>query len=338
MSSYATSLTSWSAAIKACLDERGLDSLTLFEQAGLDPALLSDSSARYPLAATSRLWQLAIERSGDEALGLAVASHVRQTTFHALGYAVMASPSLLEAFTRMLRYFRIVTDAGELSFEETPQGYRYRMSPLPGSQQPADAALDAFMAVVVRSCRALAGRDFAPLSVSFRRPEPVSSQPWQRCFRAPVQFAQPQTEMLLSRESLQAPLPWGNAELAQHNDEILTRLLAQQQRESLPARVQGLIAAALKDGEPAQDKIAQQLNLSLRQLQRKLKDEGSSFRQILDSTRQELACRYLREADYSISEITWLLGFSETSSFLRAFKRWQGSTPNQWREQAAKTG
>ncbi len=332
MSAHLTSLSSWSAAIKSCLDERGLDSAALFARAGLNLDRLAEPAARYPLSATTRLWQLAIDASGDEALGLAVASHVRQTTFHALGYAVMASPNLLEAFSRMLRYFRVVSDAGALSFERTPQGYCYRMLPLPGQEQPSDAALDAFMAVVVRSCRALSGRDFSPLQVNFRRPEPADATPWQRCFRAPLQFGQAQTEMLLDEQTLMAPLPWGNAELARHNDEILSRLLAQQQRESLPARVQALIAQSLKEGEPAQERIASELNLSLRQLQRKLRQDNTSFREILETTRRQLAERYLQDPHYSLGEIAWLLGFGESSSFLRAFKRWHGVSPRQWRE------
>ena len=331
MTAHATSLSSWSAAIKACLDERGIDSAALFERAGLDMALLADPRARYPLAATTRLWTLAVTATGDEALGLSVARHVRQTTFHALGYAVMASETLAEAFERMVRYFRVVTDAGELSFQECDQGYCYRISPLPGTQQPADASLDAFMAVVMRSCRALAGRDFAPQAVHFRRAAPADCSLYQRVFRVPVQFSQAQTELVFDAASVHALLPYGNAELARHNDEILTRLLAQQQRESLPARVQGLIAQRLKDGEPSPEFIAGELHMSVRQLQRKLKDENTSFRDILDLTRRELALRYLDDEHYSIGEITWLLGFGESSSFTRAFKRWQGVTPGVWR-------
>lgn len=331
MTSHATSLSSWSAAIKACLDERGLDSTALFAQAGLDMALLADPKARYPLDATTRLWALAIEATGDETLGLSVARHVRQTTFHALGYAVMASATLAGAFERMVRYFRVVTDAGELSCGPCEQGYCYRISPLPGSQQPADASLDAFMAVVMRTCRALAGRDVVPKAVHFRRPPPTDPGPYERLFRGPVAFAQAQTEIVFDHAVVLAPLPYGNDELARHNDEILTRLLAQQQRESVPARVQGLIAQRLKDGEPSPEAIAGELHLSLRQLQRKLKEEGTSFRDILDATRHELACRYLADEHYSLSEITWLLGFGETSSFTRAFKRWEGMTPGVWR-------
>ncbi len=331
MTAHATSLTSWSAAIKTCLDERGLDSQALFDQAGLDMALLADPRARYPLAATTKLWVLAVEATGDDAIGLNVARHVRQTTFHALGYAVMASATLAEAFERMVRYFRVVTDAGELSFEACAEGYRYRISPLKGTQQPADAALDAFMAVIMRSCRALAGREFAPIAVHFRRAAPSNCELYQRVFGVPVKFSQAQTEIIFDRAVVHAALPYGNAELARHNDEILTRLLAQQQRESVPARVQGLIAQRLKDGEPSPEAIAAELHLSLRQLQRKLKDENTSFRDILDATRRELALRYLDDAHYSISEITWLLGFGEASSFSRAFKRWQGVTPAVWR-------
>lgn len=100
----ATVLTSWSRAVRRALDLKGCDTAAMLAAAGLDIAALDDPNARYPLAGTTRLWRLATKATGDPCFGLAVASAVTQTTFHALGYSLTASATLHEAFERILRY------------------------------------------------------------------------------------------------------------------------------------------------------------------------------------------------------------------------------------------
>lgn len=333
MTQHATSLSSWARTIKLALDQQGIDSLSLFQQAGLDPKVLNDPNGRYPLPGTTRLWELAIQASGNEALGLIVSRYVQPTTFHALGYSLMASASLKAAFERLARYFRIVTDAGGLEFEAKAQGYCFRMTPQAGEVQPSPAALDAFMAVNLRMCRALAGRDFKPLRVRLQRPEPADRSPYEQLFQAPIAFGADETAMDFARAPMEATLPQANPELARHNDEILLRYLARHGHDNLAEQVRACIVDSLSQGEPAQEQVARQLNMSLRNLQRKLKESGTSYSQILDQCREELARSYLLDASYSVGEITYLLGFSDTSSFSRACKRWTGLSPSTFRQQ-----
>src|SRR5262245_37847415 len=103
-----TSLSSWGSAIASTLELRGVDSRALFRSAGLDVEALRDPEARYPLAATTKLWQLAVEAAGDPALGLEVARHTHPTTFHALGFSLAASATLREAIERTARFFRLL--------------------------------------------------------------------------------------------------------------------------------------------------------------------------------------------------------------------------------------
>lgn len=333
MAHHATALASWARTIKAALDARGQNSEALFRQAGLDPALMGDPNGRYPLAGTTRLWRLAVEATGDPAFGLAVSAHVHQTTFHALGYSLMASPTLQEAFERLVRYFRIVTDAGNLQFVEIPQGFSFRMLPPAGPVQPAPEAVDAFMAVNLRMCRSLAGRSFQPLAVRLQRPAPADTSAFERVFRQPVQFGAAETAMDFSRASMQQALPHANPELARHNDAILARHLARHERDNLARRVHGQIVDMLSHGEPSQEAIARSLHMSLRNLQRRLREEGTSYSEILNHTRKELGLSYLADPSYSVSEITYLLGFSDSSSFARACKRWTGLSPVAYRQQ-----
>ena len=332
----ATTLTTWARCLKAALDARGIDSRALFEKAGLDPASMQDPNARYPQASITRLWQLAVEATADPALGLDVGRQVNQTTFHALGYSLLASQTLEECFARLLRYFRIVSDAAELDFcRINDRQHKFVMHPVEGADQPSDAALDALLSVLIRLCRALAGADFRAAAIALRRPVPADAALYEKVFKAPLTFDAQETAIYFNSADLLARLPFANAELARHNDAVLNRYLAHFDKENMANRVHAILVELLPQGEPNQDKVASALHMSLRNLQRKLSDEGSSYKEILNSTRHDLALSYIKDRRYTISEITFLLGFSDSSSFTRAFKRWTGLSPSAFRDRPA---
>lgn len=331
MQNNATSLTSWAKAIKAALDASGIDSAALFVEAGLDMAALADSNARYPLENTTKLWRLAIEATQDPNFGLTVARHTNQTTFHALGFSLMASATLKECFETLVRYFHIATDAAELAFERDGDGYKFVIHPLKSEPQPANEATDAMMAIIIRLCRALAGRDFRAQKVLFRRPAIGDASIFEKVFKAPLHFGEAETAIYFDVESLERPLAAGNAELARHNNQILARYLERFEKHNVANRVHTCLVNQLPYGEPSQEKVAESVNMSLRNLQRKLVAEGTSYKEILNQTRKDLALSYMTDSSYSISEIAYLLGFSDTSSFSRAFKRWTDKAPSEFR-------
>lgn len=331
----ATALTSWAKAIRKALDAAGQDSARLFAEAGLDPALLDDPSARYPVAATARLWRHAVAATGDDAFGLTVARHVGQTTFHALGYALGASATLHEAFERVLRYFAVVSDVAELGFDETPDGWRFSIRTDGAATPPADEAIDAFLALIVRLCRGLLGRrEFAPRLVRLRRAAPRHRTAFERLFRAPLQFSADENALYLDAAVLHEPLDGAHPELARHNDEIVQRYLERLQRDDIVARVRAAITGLLSSGEPGAAAVAAALHLSERSLQRRLAESGTRYSTLLRDTRHQLACSYLRDPRASIGEIAWLLGFGDQSSFTRAFRRWENCSPSAYRDRS----
>lgn len=326
-----TVLSSWGRAIRRALERAGVDSRALFAEAGLDIAELDDPNARYPLEQTTRLWALSVRATGDPAFGLVVAGQVTPTTFHALGYALVASSTLREAFERMVRYFRIVTDAADLQLREDGDSYCFRIRTA-GAVTPAPEAVDAFISVFVRFCRSHLGRGFSPQRIALSRPAPADTSGFERVLRCPLQFGADDNAIWFPRHVFEARLESANPELARHNDEIVLRYLARFDKENLRARVSATLTVLLPTGVPSAEKVADTLHLSLRSLQRKLAEEGSSYEALLNETRRELAQSYLQDRRYSIAEITFLLGFSDTSSFTRAFRRWAGCSPTQFRE------
>jgi AraC-like DNA-binding protein len=244
----------------------------------------------------------------------------------------VASGSLREVFERIVRYHQVVSDALELELSRTEDRYRFRLKIPPGNPAPAFEAIDAFTAIYVRTCRNRLGREYAPLAVYLRRPEPADPHQWHKVFRSPVYFCADEDRLEFSLEDFDSHLDDANPELAEHNETVLNRTLAQLKPLTWERKVRDAIEEQLPEGEPSAEHIAQTLHLSLRSLQRHLADEGCRFDTLLNESRENLALLHLRDPQCSLSEISYLLGFADTSSFSRAFKRWTGITPGQFRD------
>jgi AraC-like DNA-binding protein len=323
-----TTLGTWVKAICRALEAAGCDSTALLAEAGFDLKALDGPTVRCPLTQTARLWGLAVAATGDPAFGIKVASHIKQTTFHALSYGLSASSTLKEAFERAQRYCHVASDAIEYEFSRHGTEYHFVIEP---AGPVADESVDALVAAYLRMCRSLIGHDYSPLRIEFRRARPSRIEDFERLLRAPLQFGAAQTRLVFDCEAIERPLDGGNPELARHNDAIALQYLSQIERDNLQGRVRDVLTQRLARGEPSQEDVAELLNMSARTLQRKLGDGGTTYKEILDETRRVLALAYLSAARHSVSDVTYLLGFSAGSSFTRAFRRWTGQSPSDWR-------
>jgi len=323
-------VSSWARAIVQALEARGLDGTALAERAGVPPEAIARADARAPVSATGRLWRRAVEETGDPAFGLFASRFMTFPTFQALGVAVLASASVKDAFHRLVRYSRIISDAAEYRLEDAGDRYRLFLDVAPAARLE-DESVDAIMSLAVRTIRALySDRTVGPVRVALRRPEPPSTEAYRKFFRAPVTFAAARNVLELSRELVEATLPSGQAELARHSDEVMSRALLQIDPQNLAQRVRGIVLDHLVDGEPTQASVARKLGVGLRTLQRRLAEEETSFADIVAQTRRDLAIAYLREQGWSVTEVAFSLGFADVSSFSRAFRRWTGVSPSQY--------
>jgi AraC-like DNA-binding protein len=326
-----STISSWALLIAKALDAAGHDSHSAFDYAGVDYGKLSDPDARYSYESMQRLWRVAVGLARDPYFGLTVASFWHPTTLHALGYSWMASDSLRDAFTRMARYGRLVTTVAEIQFEEGEDYFDFRVNPRYDVPKVIPEAVDAGLATFVRMCRISYGEGFHPARILTQRERPVDPERYMEFFRAPVEFSQPENVLYFSKESLEKSLPTANPRLARVNDQVITEYLAKFDQGSTAIRVRAYLVEHLPAGKVTQQRVAKALHMSLRTLQRKLADEATSYKDLLDETRRELAGQYLRQNCLSVSEVTYLLGFSEPSNFARAFKRWTGRTPSEFR-------
>jgi len=324
---YST-LASAELATWRALEAYGCDADAMFVKAGLDPHKLHEPGSRYAARASARLWELFRDETQDPGLGLKVATFWHPASIHALGFAWLASSSLQEALERIVRYYRVVTDIERVTLEHLPHVTKlYLHIPSTDIAGP-DEIYDAFFASLILMCRHSYGDHFAPRRLSLARPAPVDTDAFKAFFRCPVEFGAPAHAISLDSTQLREILPTGNAELAHASDRIVTRYLAQLDRRYLSMQVKALLIDRLSSGNVSQESVAEELHVSLRTLQRRLEDEETTYKEILDETRQELAAQYVRQSHLAINEIGFLLGFSEPANFSRAFRRWNGVSPS----------
>lgn len=331
MDRYPSTISSVALLIAKAVESYGCDSASLFRQAGMDPAKLRDPNARYPYPAITRLWKLASKETGDPCFGLTAAKFWHPTSLHALGYSWMASASLHDALERVVRYIRLVASIAQARLVEAPQEIQFVLIRPDIDPSPADEAIDAGMAVIMDMCRTSYGVDLNPLRVVTKRAEPECSGAFQEIYRVPIQFNGDKDALYFRPGELRTQLPTANPELARANDEIAIKYLARYDRSRVAMQVRAKLIDQLPSGTPTETVIAKSLHLSLRSLQRKLKEEGTTYKQLLNDTRRELATLYIKNSQLRLNEITYLLGFSESSNFTRAFKRWNGVTPSAYR-------
>ncbi len=331
----ATTVCGWVIAISRALEEYGVDSTPLFQQAGLDQEKLQDPNTRFEVTKTSRLFQLAAEASNDPLFGLNVGRMMRPTSWHALGFSIWAGNNIEEGLLRVEKYFKVFTNCAYARctrYEDKIRlwGKTYpAYTPILGDQQ-----YEAFLATVVLTCRHIYPGRFKPMGIGLPRKEPLEDMgAFERMFKCPIELNQETIWLDIDLQTALEPLPTANPELAQKNDQICAEYIARFDRSDIVNRVYYRLLEVLPEGEPDMESVARSLNLSTRTLQRKLKEQGSSYKQLVDDVRKELALLYIRQSHIPIAEISYRLGFSHVSNFSRAFKRWTQMAPAECRAQ-----
>ena len=318
------------------IDSYGLDSSELFARAGLDHARLRDPLARFSSQAVVQLWRIAVVQTGDPCFGLTVAKFWHPTTLHALGYSWLASDNLAEAFECAARYSRLVNTAshGLIKVDETGDLYKVIVDRGRARMPVVDAGMDAGMAVLMIMCHAAYGSDFRMRRVTFMHPEPPCAARFDELFGVPVEVEQPEVALWMDHEIVTQSLATANPELVRINDRIVTDYLAQLDRSDLGMRVRSKLIEHLPAGRISEAEIASSINVSQRSLQRKLREQGMTYTQLVEETRRDLSLQYVRDPNYSFNEVAFLLGFTEPANFSRAFKRWYGRSPSEFRRQS----
>lgn len=327
-----TTLVSAAALLAEAIGHYGLDFRQIAKEAGIDTNKQYRPNDRVPAYKIQKIWRLAVAKTGDPCFGLTYARFIQPAALHGLGLAWLASDTLKDGLNRLVRYQRVISTKLNVELEECAEAYNLNFNMTAYRTPPVPASIDAGLAGFFRMCQITAGPDICPLEVKVGHSDYGCSDRYEQVFGIPVTFETDEVCICFDKASLEKQLSTAQPELARVNDQMVMEYLRNFDRSDITTQVRAQIIDELPNGPPQQERIARQLNLSLRNLQRKLQIEGTSFKQIMDETRKELAIQYLKGTERSIIEISFLMGFSESSNFSRAFRRWTGVPPQYYRQ------
>ena len=313
------------------LESYGINPEPLFQEMALNPGLMRESGGRYRIDDIDNLWRKASEVIDDPCFGLKAAEVWHPSNFGALGYAMLASNTLRTSLERMVRYLGFLSDEDSMKLDETEEGLRLTLVMSPRNIDKSEQN-DAALAIILRMCRINYIEDLAPVSVTLVHSKPSCSPKFFEYFRSPVLFKAPTYSLTFPIEAVDKILPGSNPQLAELNDQVMIQYLAKLDQNQITQKVKATIVDQLPSGSVTDESVARALYMSSRKLQRQLQSAGTTFNALLNEIRQDLAQKYLGEEDTSMTEIAFLLGFSESSAFSRAFKRWMGVSPTKYRK------
>lgn len=311
------------------LARRGLDAAAVLGEAA--PAEDASGLARYPVARWAALLARADRALAQPALGLAVGALIAPAHLGLLGYLTLCCANLGEALARLRDYERLVYDVNAVRLTADATAVTLEWGEEMG--RPGQLVDECALAALVAYARDITARPaLAPLEVRFINPEPPSREPYERYFGCPVGFGAATTVVRLPIAQLALGLRQPDAALRSLLDaQARERLARLPPRDAFEAGLRTVIAGQLAGGEASLAASAERLHCSARTLQRRLAAAGTTFQAVLDRTREQLVDSYLADPRLKLAEIALLLGYADQAAFTRAFQRWKGCTPGQFR-------
>ncbi len=336
-----TTTTGFIVPLLHTLEDYGIDIAWICLEAGIDQTLLDDNNHRIPVSSMRKLWALAAHTSGTDAIGLEAATNAVETLVHPYLMAVQTSESILEVLERMKKYSTYVSNGVTVDYRvEEAIDIVLQESDSDANNGPSKYGIDMFFGVLASEAKRISGPRNLPVKVEFKRKPPRASKQFQQYFGCPIYYQTPQNRIIFPLVDLNKPLPNSNPELIQHLDAFLQghieELNSNDFLKAVHQYVMGEISQHDPMGIPKIDEVAHHFSMSSRSFQRRLSEHDSHYKAVIDAARFELAKHYLQQAHYSIGEMSYSLGFSTESNFIRAFKRWSGETPNQFRKNLSK--
>ncbi|MDB5970324.1 MAG: hypothetical protein JWQ90_2774 [Hydrocarboniphaga sp.] len=327
-----TGLSAWVLAIVHALEKAGVDPVPLLERLGMDASRVGDLKHRYLQQQVTDLWKASVAATGDASFGLKVARHIRPSTFHVIGYAMACSATLSRAAERFAHSARLISDSAKVDFLRVREGYLLVADLNTGGEPPIYQTIDTMLAGFLLLCEWILDKPLVPAEVCFCHARPADESEYQAVFRCPIRYGERHNSLLFRTADLDQMIPAANEELAMLLDEMAAKYLALRFDRRFSRQVRDSLVTQLPHGQPSKTATARALNMTERTLLRRLHEENTTFKELLDKQREELAYDYLRREDLPLEKIADLLGFSSSSTFSRAFVQWTGKRPSDWRK------
>jgi AraC-like DNA-binding protein len=318
--------------------QHGADVPALCQAVGFDPAATAGPDARVPIATIQRLWPLVMEATQDLHFDLHIGRHINFARAGTLAYVLMHAPTVGAAISQLCRYQDIACQ-GVRTFQmpasEWPGGIWLTLELTSPAIVHPQYVLNSELSIYLSAFATLIGQPVVPKAVRIAYPRPADTREHEQVFGTiNLEFDAPFTQVAFDATTLARPVLHANPALFPLFEQHAAALLAQLSTHHPPTlteRVRAEIVRLLKGEAPTLAAVADCLHLGVRTLQLKLKEAGHTYQQLLDAVRNDLAQRHLRDSHLSITDVAFLLGYSEPSVFVRSFKKWTGQTPGAFR-------
>ena len=330
---YLTKLASIQLVLWKILEIHNIDPAPVFKRVQLDPALMHQPGKRYPIDKVAALWEEMERRIKDPCFGLSAATCWHPSDFGTMGYALLTSSSLRVTFERLIRFHKVISDVkfGKLE-EDTKQKTLSFILRTNYSDTYCRGREDAAIAWILSVLRVNYQKELFPEAVYLTHCKPSCSEKYNEFFRCPVHFDAAECKMRFPLEVVNSLLTSSNDEMTAFGNEAMSNYIASLDTGKRANQIREIIAENLPSGNVTIDQVASTLGMSTRTLQRALKEEGTGFMELLNTTRMDIAKQYIQDKQMELTEVAFLLGFAELSTFSRSFKRWTGKSPMQYRK------
>ncbi|HEX8064124.1 MAG TPA: AraC family transcriptional regulator [Allosphingosinicella sp.] len=338
LSSGATVAAGLARGLIEFAETRGADRDDIVAAAGLDERALAEQDGRVPIEEYRLLFRAATAATGDPAFALYFGLQIDMAELSAVGLLLQSSATIAEVLVQLNRYTPLLVETectGAERFEQQSRGGEIWIVDTRVAPNAFPELTETTFARFVGSTRQFGMRSFVT-QVQVTHPEPDHAVHYARVFGIPTQFSAPWNAMKVDETWLAQPVRLQPAYLSNiltaHTEGLLRAL---EETHSIREQVERLLMPMLHSGEARMERAAGALGWSSDTLYRRLRAEGVTFEELLDDLRRKVALRYIEEEAVAISQIAYLVGFSEPSAFSRAFKRWTGRSPRSFRPAAA---
>jgi AraC-like DNA-binding protein len=318
-------------ALPSILRNLGVDPAEIVAEAGFDLTQFDDPDNRITYAARSHLIAHCAARTGCPHLGLLIGQQIDLHSLGLVGLLVKYSPDVGTALRNLVHFLHLHVRGAVTSLEAGDDSaiLRYEIYQ-PGAEATAQVA-DGAVAAMFNMMRSLCGPDWKATEIRLAHRKPDDVRPFRSFFRAPLVFDAEQNAMIFAADWLNHRLPGTDPELRRL---LLNQIDALEARHSddFPGQVRSLLRTALVTGQARSDQVAALFSMHSRTLSRRLNDFCTSFQALLDEGRFEIARQMLEDSRTEVNQIAMALDYADASAFTRAFRRWSGTTPAQWRQ------
>lgn len=310
----------------------GIDTEKVFSLAGLDMGILKSPDERVPVEKYIQIEDEAAKAANDPYFGLHMGQYTEAGNWSILGYMMMNCKNIGEAFEKFEKYSGIIGNLVKGEAKQESERITITLTVPEDAPRISRHCYEGYLSSMIRLARNISGKDIRPIEVGIAFPQAGNMDEYSRIFDCPVLFDRKENYMIIDKDTAGIPALLPNRNLLECFESYAQEFLSEiDDSNDITYKVKHLLLSNMDNDKLSIKSVARELSMSVRTLQTQLKNEGMEFSKLLKETRQQLAKKYLRE-NYTVEDVTYLLGFSDPSAFRKAFKNWLGLTPKEYRE------